>query len=74
MYEHALYNTPTYPLPRPLHFTTLHTSFTTQNKRSRTYETLGECPYLTAQMGRAIIEGIQGPDPRFPDVRRWDLE
>jgi hypothetical protein len=20
-------------------------------------------------MGRAIIEGIQGPDPRFPDVR-----
>lgn len=36
---------------------------------SRAYETLGECPYLTARMGRAIIEGIQGPDPRFPDVR-----
>lgn len=38
---------------------------------SRTYETFGEDPYLTAQMGRAVIEGIQGPDPRFPDVRGW---
>lgn len=60
------------PSPPPSLHNTTH--FTTQNKRSRTYETLGECPYLTAQMGRAIIEGIQGPDPRFPDVRRWDSE
>jgi beta-glucosidase-like glycosyl hydrolase len=35
---------------------------------SRTYETFGEDPYLTARMGRAVIEGIQGPDPRFPKV------
>lgn len=36
MYAHALYNTPTYPLPHPLHFTTLHTSQHKTNAAGRT--------------------------------------
>ena len=38
---------------------------------SRTYETFGEDPYVVAEMGRAVIEGIQGEDARFPKVGGW---
>ncbi len=31
----------------------------------RGHETFGEDPYLTGQMGAALIAGIQGDDPRF---------
>ena len=34
----------------------------------RGQETYGEDPYLTAQLGVAFIEGIQGPNPDLPDV------
>ncbi|WP_083685709.1 glycoside hydrolase family 3 C-terminal domain-containing protein [Massilia putida] len=34
----------------------------------RGQETYGEDPYLTAQLGVAFIQGIQGPDPDLPDV------
>ena len=37
---------------------------------SRTYETFGEDPYLLSKMGRAVIEGMQGPDARFPEVSK----
>jgi beta-glucosidase len=34
----------------------------------RGQETYGEDPYLTAQLGVAFIQGIQGPDPDLPHV------
>ncbi|MCS0632594.1 glycoside hydrolase family 3 C-terminal domain-containing protein [Telluria mixta] len=34
----------------------------------RGQETYGEDPYLTAQLGVAFIQGIQGPNPDLPDV------
>jgi len=34
----------------------------------RGQETYGEDPYLTAQLGVAFIQGIQGPDPDLPYV------
>ena len=34
----------------------------------RGQETYGEDPFLTARMGVAYIEGMQGPDPDLPDV------
>ncbi|MBW8897708.1 MAG: glycoside hydrolase family 3 C-terminal domain-containing protein [Massilia sp.] len=34
----------------------------------RGQETYGEDPYLTAQLGIAFIQGIQGPDPDLPHV------
>lgn len=32
----------------------------------RGHETYGEDPYLTAELGKAYIRGIQGPDPEHP--------
>ena len=34
----------------------------------RGQETYGEDPYLTARMGVAFVEGMQGPNPERPDV------
>ncbi|MGA9657550.1 MAG: glycoside hydrolase family 3 C-terminal domain-containing protein [Asticcacaulis sp.] len=34
----------------------------------RGQETYGEDPYLTARIGVAFVEGMQGPDPDKPDV------
>jgi beta-glucosidase len=34
----------------------------------RGQETYGEDPYLTATMGVAFVEGMQGPDPDLPNV------
>ena len=34
---------------------------------SRTFETLGEDPYLVSEMGAAIIKGYQGTNPRIID-------
>lgn len=34
---------------------------------SRTFETLGEDPYLVSEMGAAIIQGYQGTNPRIID-------
>lgn len=34
----------------------------------RGQETYGEDPHLTAELGKAFVAGIQGPDPRRPDV------
>lgn len=31
----------------------------------RGQETYGECPYLTARMGVAFVQGLQGDDPRY---------
>jgi len=41
----------------------------TQPLWSRSFETFGECPYLAAEMGKAIIRGIQtDSDPDFPGL------
>lgn len=31
----------------------------------RGHETYGECPYLTARLGVAFVEGLQGEDPKY---------
>lgn len=41
----------------------------TQPLWSRSFETFGECPYVAAEMGKAIIRGIQTEDdPEFPGL------
>ncbi|GAA0546088.1 glycoside hydrolase family 3 protein [Rhizomicrobium palustre] len=34
----------------------------------RGQETYGEDPFLTARMGVAFVQGMQGPNPDFPDI------
>ncbi|WP_374295563.1 glycoside hydrolase family 3 C-terminal domain-containing protein [Sphingomonas sp.] len=34
----------------------------------RGQETYGEDPYLTGKLGVAFVQGLQGPDPRYPKV------